>query len=96
MLSGNHGSAGQLQFGPSEVTELAEDLLEDLTAMGRLREAAGLVQQYLQDPDRAVDLLTQVCTLISVPGSASWRTQPLPWMAGACCMDRLDLWVKAH
>ncbi|KAK9785260.1 hypothetical protein WJX73_010410 [Symbiochloris irregularis] len=66
--------AGQLQYGPSETTELAEDLLEDLTAMGRLRDAAVLSQQYLQDPDRAVDLLTQ---------ARDWReAMRVAWQAG--------------
>ena len=46
------------------ITEMAEDLVEDLEAMGRLPEAAILARDYLKDDERAVVLLTQVwCTV---------------------------------
>ena len=52
--------AGRLQYEPQAVQELAEDLVDDLAAMGRLRDAATIVHQYLGDAARAVSLLTQV------------------------------------
>lgn len=52
--------AGRLGYEQEAVSELAEDLVEDLAAMGRLRDASAIVQQYLQDAPRAVTLLAQV------------------------------------
>ena len=75
----------------ADVREMAEDLVEDLEAMGRLPEAATLAREYLKDDERAVVLLTQVCCayadsasakasgLVTTQSHSTW-----PQMTGVC------------
>ena len=59
-------STGRAGMSAEGITEMAEDLVEDLEAMGRLPEAAILARDYLKDDERAVVLLTQVWCSTSV------------------------------
>ena len=54
--------AGRAGMSAESTADMAEDLVEDLEAMGRLPEAATLARDYLKDAERAVLLLIRVCT----------------------------------
>ena len=79
------------------VRELAEDLADELEALGRLPEAAALCQHHLGDPERAVGLLSQVRPLGLWAGGVLHMLGAGTWKADHVCRQQqhMPAWQSA-
>ena len=80
-------AAGRLGRSEYERMQLAAELVEGLTAMGRLRDAAVVSLEHLNSPDAAVQLFCSAHEWCQVCDSSAQLL--LPRWQGACasCLD---------